>query len=572
MRIAIALLLLSTLTAPPALAQETTVYVGATVVDCTGRGAVADGVVIVDGERISAVGKRSDMKIPTGVKVVNLRGKWLVPGLVDAHIHFFQSTGLYTRPDIVDLRDTWPYEKEVESIKARLDGTFRRYLASGITAVVDMGGPFWNFEVRKQANDTVEAPRTAVAGPLIATVDRPQMDIGDPPIIKAATEKEAQQLVRRQLEHKPDLIKIWFILPKDGNVAANLPIVKATIDEAHKGGVRVAIHATQLETARAAVEAGAEILVHSIDDKPVDQDFIKLLKNKGTLLTPTLVVYEGYAEVLGGAVELTAMEKELGDLEAIKSFAELPPELGPTSPKASARVERLRATRPVMLQNLKTLHDAGIIIAAGTDAGNIGTLHGPALHREFELMAKAGLTPHEILLTATRNAARVFAAQPEFGTLEEGKLADMLVLDADPLADVANLQKIHAVIKGGQWLEPDKVLPPSPETVVQRQVEAYNRRDIDKFLVFYAKDVKIYRLPALEAVTEGLEAMRPGYATFFKENPQLNCRIMQRTVSGDFVVDHEFVTGVKKRPRLRAVAVYEVRDGLIRNVWFLPKE
>jgi imidazolonepropionase-like amidohydrolase len=102
---------------------------------------------------------------------------------------------------------------------------------------------------------------------------------------------------------------------------------------------------------------------------------------------------------------------------------------------------------------LKRLVEAGVTIAAGTDAGNIGTLHGPALHRELELMAEAGLTPMQVILAATRDAARVFAAKPEFGTIEAGKLADMLVLDADPLADVRNARRIRQVIQGGRVFE-----------------------------------------------------------------------------------------------------------------------
>ena len=115
-------------------------------------------------------------------------------------------------------------------------------------------------------------------------------------------------------------------------------------------------------------------------------------------------------------------------------------------------------------------------------------------------------------------------------------------------------------------------MPPSPETVVRRQVEAYNARDIDAFLSFYADDVMVRRLPSGEVAWEGKEAMRPRYAKRFAENPKLLCTVTQRIVHGDWVVDHELVTGVEGRPRVRAVATYEVRDGLIRNVWFLPLE
>jgi len=221
---------------------------------------------------------------------------------------------------------------------------------------------------------------------------------------------------------------------------------------------------------------------------------------------------------------------------------------------------------------LKTMHAGGAIVAAGTDAGNIGTLHGPAIHRELELMAEAGLTPREILVAATSRAALVFSAEPEFGTVAEGRLADLLILDADPLMDIINLRRIHRVVKGGVVLEPEEILPPSPETVVQRQVEAYNARDIDAFLSFYAEDAVVRRLPAGEIAWDSREAMRPRYAKRFAENPKLNCIITNRVVHGDWVVDHELVTGVKDRPRARAVAIYEVRGGLIRSVWFLPVE
>jgi hypothetical protein len=119
-------------------------------------------------------------------------------------------------------------------------------------------------------------------------------------------------------------------------------------------------------------------------------------------------------------------------------------------------------------------------------------------------------------------------------------------------------------------LDPADILPLSPETVVQRQVEAYNARDIEAFLSFFADDVVVRRLPSGEVAWESKEAMRPRYAKRFADNPELNCTITTRIVHGNWVVDHELVTGVIGRPRVRAVATYEVRDGLIQNVWFLP--
>ena len=180
------------------VASAQTAYVGATLFDGTGADPIEDAVVVVMGDRILDVGRRAEIDIPDYLEVVEADGKWIVPGLIDAHIHFFQSGGLYTRPDVIDLREWRSYETEMAAIDADLEETFRRYLASGVTSVVDVGGGYWNFEVREKANQQLYAPRTAVAGPLVSTVSRPQMDIGDPPIIEVESPEAARELVRQQ--------------------------------------------------------------------------------------------------------------------------------------------------------------------------------------------------------------------------------------------------------------------------------------------------------------------------------------------------------------------------------------
>jgi imidazolonepropionase-like amidohydrolase len=436
------LLLLAALAAQPVLAIS-----GGTLVDGAGGPAVPDAVVVIEGERIRAAGPRDRVPVPEGARVLDAKGKWVTPGLVDAHVHFFQSAGLYTRPDVIDLRAKVPYADELKSIRERLPATFRRWLRSGVTATVDVGGPMWNFEVRELARKTEAAPRVAVAGPLVSTYAPAALQTDDPAIIKVADADEARALVRREAERKPDLVKIWFIVSRGGRLDALRPIVRAAVEESHARGIRVAVHATELETARAAVECGCDVLVHSVDDRAVDDAFAALLKEKGVIYTTSMVVFEGYAEVLGGKVDLIDVERAWGDPKAIASWAELPD--GPRRTRA--------VPKRTLLSNLKRLHDAGVVVAAGTDAGNIGTLHGPSLHRELELMAEAGLTPAQVLVAATRNGARVFAREPEFGTVAAGKLADLLVLDADPLADVKHLRKIAHVVKGGRVFAPGEL-------------------------------------------------------------------------------------------------------------------
>jgi imidazolonepropionase-like amidohydrolase len=246
------------------------------------------------------------------------------------------------------------------------------------------------------------------------------------------------------------------------------PTVRATVEESHAHKLRVAVHATELETARAAIEEGADVLVHSVTDKPVDDRFVQLLREHHTILTPTLVVFERYGRTFANRLNLTAEEKAWGNPEVIASLdvTKLPADQVPDRIKNAmadpdGTLKRIQATSDVALKNLKTLEDAGVTIAAGTDAGNIGTIHGPALFREFQLMKEAGLTPAQILQTTTANAAKFFggATGPKIGSIAKGKLADLVVLNSNPLDDIGHTSDIQTVIKNGVFYPADKILP-----------------------------------------------------------------------------------------------------------------
>lgn len=440
---------------------EVLVLSGGTLIDGTGAAPVKDALVVIRGERIEAVGPRAQVNVPEKARRIDVTGKWITPGLIDAHVHFFQSGGMYTRPDVIDLRVHRSYEQEMSWIKQRLPYTFDRYLCSGITSVVDVGGPMWNFRVRETAKDTAEAPRVAVAGPLISTIGREQLKSDDDrAIIRVDTPEQARALVDRELQKKPDLVKIWYIRLPDQKLEDTYPIVQATMEEAHQHGTRVAVHATELETAKAAVRLGADVLVHSVEDVPVDDDFVKMVKDRGVIYTTTLVVLEGYSKVLIGEPKLTDIDRACGDPEVIATWGDLKsvPEdrkvweefRGTPRFKQRLAAEGVEKRMQIMKANLKRMQDAGAIVAAGTDAGNIGTLHGPDLHREFELMSEAGLTPMQILVDATQNAAKVYSPKPDIGAVKPGKYADLVLLSADPLADIRNVRKIDGVIKGGR--------------------------------------------------------------------------------------------------------------------------
>ncbi len=450
--------------------------VGGTVINPADGRVIENAVLVINGDKIESVASRKETGVPVGSRWVDCTGKFILPGYIDTHIHFFQSGALFTRPDAADFTKIRPYADEVAWIKSHLNDVFARYLRCGITSVVDVGGPMWNFEVRKVANSTAKAPRVAVAGPLISSVSRPQLNLGDPPIIQVNTPDDARAMVRTLAAKTPDYIKIWFIVDPEHPLEKFRPIVHAVVDESHARKLRVAVHATELEAARTSVEEGADLLVHSVTDKPVDDAFVRLLKDKGTILCPTLVVFERYGRTFANKLNLTPEEKAWGNPEVIASLdvTKIPPDQLPDRVKKALEnpdsvLDRIQRTYDVALKNLKILEDAGIPIAAGTDAGNIGTIHGPGLFREFQLMRDAGLTPMQILRCATSNAARVFATprsgvldengNPQIGSIIAGSFADLIILNSNPAADIARASDIDRVIKNGTVYDAASLLP-----------------------------------------------------------------------------------------------------------------
>ena len=219
---------------------EKIALVGATMINPADGKVMPNATVVINGDKIERVSMGKQDAAALG-KQIDCVGKFILPGYIDTHVHFFQSGGLFTRPDGADLNKIRPYADEVALIKKNLPDTFARYLRCGITSVVDVGGPMWNFEVRKTANATTKAPRVAVAGPLISSVTRPQLDLGDPPIVKIDTPEQAREFVRKLAAQKPDLVKIWYIVDKDHPVDSFRPIVRATVDESHARKLRVAV-------------------------------------------------------------------------------------------------------------------------------------------------------------------------------------------------------------------------------------------------------------------------------------------------------------------------------------------
>jgi len=441
--------------------QRRIAIIGAHVFDGTGRRPIKNGTVVIHGNRIEEVGPRSEIRLSNDVHVIDAKGKWVIPGLIDAHVHFFQSAGLFTRPDVIDLTNLVPFEREQTWFRERLPYTLTRYLCSGVTAVLDAGGSDWVFKVRESAGQLAAAPRVAVVGPLISSFKSSLQGIDGSPVHLVESPEDARAAVLSALKKKPDLIKIWFIREQGVELEEQLPIYQAVIDTSHAHGIRVLAHATELETAKAVVRAGADILAHSVYDRIVDDEFIELLKRREVIYITTIVVNEGYEEVLQRRPRISRIEKTCGDPAIIESWYVRDTRRPPS--RSSQWYEQVGKT--IVFENLRRLHNAGVTIAAGSDAGNIGSLHGPSIHRELELMEEAGLVPKDILISATQNAARVLSPNPEYGTIQRGMLADLVILSSNPLLSTRNLRKIDAVIKGGHLFshkELQAIEPPPP--------------------------------------------------------------------------------------------------------------
>lgn len=219
----------------------------------------------------------------------------------------------------------------------------------------------------------------------------------------------------------------------------------------------------------------------------------------------------------------------------------------------------------VMQVNLKKMLDAGITIATGTDAGNTGTQHATSYAYELKAMQQAGFTNWQLLQASTLNGAKALGLQQQTGSIAVNKIANAVLLNADPTASLDNWSQIAYVINKGNLLKPDTLITPTPESLVQQQLNAYNAHNLDAFLTPYADDVELYDFPAT-LLMKGKEAMRKDYQ-FITQVPKLHCRLLNRIVQGNMVIDHEEVYGFGNKP-VYAAAIYVIEKGKIKKVYF----
>jgi imidazolonepropionase-like amidohydrolase len=550
-----------------------------TVADVEKQKLVPDQTVVITNDLISKI-QSAKIKIPAGAAVIDGKGKYLFPGLTDAHIHFFQNGGLYTRPDVIDLRSKNPFEKEIAVGHQTMEDKLRRYLQSGITNVIDVGATYSYLKQRELFKNSEYAPTIYMTGPLLTTFEPKVYENlkDEAPFTLVKTVEDGIKLVREQLSHHPDFIKIWYITGADGleteaSARKNLPIVKAIIDEAHKNKLKVAVHATERITAQLAVENGCDFLVHSVDDELIKDDFVQLLKKNNTILCPTLQVAKGYENTFGQRLKMSTRDLRIADPFQLGSLLDLKHLADTAMVKTykkymDSEVQLAKASKAnaISLQNLKKLSDAGILIATGTDAGNIGTLHASSYLSELMAMKESGMSNWQIIQASTINGAKVLGKENEFGTISVGRKANLILLNANPVDTLENITKIYRVINRGVIIEPETLIKETPTALAQKQLNAYNFRNIDAFLEPYADDVELYTYPD-RLISKGKAEMRKTYSELFANVPDLHCELVSRIVQGNIVIDKERVQF--ENNIVEAVAIYHVENNKIKKVYFI---
>lgn len=552
-----------------------------TVVDVVNKKLIPAQTVVINKDVIADVQKAGKKTFPSNAIIIDGTGKYLMPGMTDAHIHFFQSGGLYTRPDALDLRKYVPYNKEIEMGHQNMEALLKRYLMAGITSVIDVGSTYNFLKLRDSLSGNKLLSSVYMTGPLLTTYE-PQVFMGlknDEPFRLVSTIEDAKKAINEQLPYRPDFIKIWYIvsLGKEGVEAAARkyePLIKEIIQEAHKNKLKVAVHATERIAAQIAVQNGCDFLVHNIEDEVVSDSFIQLLKSGRVILSPTLTVMDNYYNTFGQKINYNTYDLKSSDPVAIGSIYDIKHLSNAVIPVLKQRFDqpemktRIYRTDSIRKINLKKLADGGVTIAAGTDAGNIGTQHASSFQNELEAMQESGLSIWQVLQSATMNPAKILNKEMISGSITKGKIADMILLNADPTKSLENLTAVNKIFKNGNVLDPESLVPATPELLVQQQLNAYNARNIEAFLEPYSDDVEIYTFPNT-LISKGKDAMRKSYTDMFAKMPNLHCELKGRIVQGNIVIDRESVSGMISNTKVEAIAVYEIKNHKIIKVYFI---
>lgn len=430
------LLLLSFLVVPRVgAAPRPTVIVGATIVDGISAAPIKDAVMVIEGSTIKRVGKRGSFQLPPNATTIDLTGKTIIPGMVGLHGHVARTEGMEVNEDF--------YNRE------RVERDARAYAYYGITHMLSLG------QDREAMAGFLAAQRAGkTTGARLYTAGLGFTSKGgwypNPFLHHPTTPEEARAMVRTELAKHPDFIKIW-VDDKLGKYPKFPPeLYGPVIEEALKQHVKVAAHIYSLDDAKDVIRRGVVLLAHSVQDREVDDEFLQLAKQHRVTQVTTLVAIRRNSDYAEGASFLNDPGLRVlfsADTLATLGSAEYRKKMADSPDVAASRQQY-----EIAAKNAKKIAAAGIPIAIGTDSGSPGSFPGLWEHREMEMLVGAGLTPMEVIQAATINGARLLGVEAQYGSITPGKVADFVVLDADPLADIANTRKISAVWMNGSPL------------------------------------------------------------------------------------------------------------------------
>lgn len=440
---------------------EVKIISGATLFDGYGGDPIPNSVIVIRDGRIECIGVAGECDLPSGADVVDAQGKYITPGMIDVHMHFFQTGFFDNRPDALDLNDRYPFPEVAAYQQLNPERYYNSYLCSGITGVYDVGGASWSVGLQQHAENHSMAPHVAAAGPLITPAQGAPFDLpSDKVLVPLNSAEDGIKTVQYLSALGSTGIKFWQI---DAGNEEYMDRVEATAEEITKHENQMIAHATTLEQAKAALRNGTKLLVHSVSDREVDEEFINLALENGTIYNPTLIVSSGYVLAYRAAAGIEPFEitdpngcvddKTREVMESASQLSDHPRLSGGLMGRIrNFDPENDRVSETDVL-NLMKVYQAGIPVAVGTDAGNPGTLHGISIFDELEAMQDAGISASELIVMATKNGAMAMRRLDDFGTLESGKLVNLLILDEDPSEDIANMRSVHEVLVRGKWNE-----------------------------------------------------------------------------------------------------------------------
>jgi len=382
--------------AGPETGGEATVFEGARLIVGDGSAAIEDAVFVVEGDRITQAGQRADVEIPESATRVDLSGKTVMPALVNAHVHLAS-----TRAERIDQLQ------------------HMAYYGAGLAVSLGLDDGDVAFEMRDEV--IADGARSRTAGRGITAPEEGRTEVP----IWITSETEARTAVQELAANQVDLIKIWVDTRNDQFVKLTPALYGAVIDEAHSEGLRVTAHIFNLEDAKGLLRAGIDAFAHGIRDRDIDDELVALWSERPNVVLVPNLPNPGVA----------------GDLSWLSG----------TVPAADLqRMQEAQRDRPaaqesfgIQARNLARLSQAGITVAFGTDGSTPW-----AVHQEMEDMVRSGMTPAQVIVAATRNSAELMQMS-DIGTVEVGKSADFIVLDANPLDDITNTRRISEVYLRG---------------------------------------------------------------------------------------------------------------------------